>query len=62
VLPAIAAAIGLWLLLWVADLPVIGFFAGIAGALAIVFADLGMFIGAAIRGALRGGTTREAHA
>lgn len=62
VLPAIVAALGLWLLLWVADLPVLGFFAGLAGALWIVFADLGMFIGAAIGGALRGSGPREAHA
>lgn len=54
VLPAIVVAIGLWVLLSVLGLPVVGFLAGLAGALLVVFADLGIFIGAAIGGAVRG--------
>lgn len=52
VLPAIVVAIGLWLLLAVLDLPVIGFIAGIAVGLWILFSDLGLLLGAAVGGAL----------
>jgi hypothetical protein len=62
VLPAIVAAIGLWLLLSIASLPILGFFAGIAGLFAVLLADVGMFVGAAIGGAIRGARAHEAHA
>lgn len=53
VLPAIVVALGLWILLAVFDLGVFGFFAGVALGLMILLADVGLFIGAAIGGALR---------
>jgi hypothetical protein len=63
ILPAVVAAVALWLLLWILDLPVLGLFAGVAGAIAIVVSEFGLFIGAAIGGAVRGGRPEQpAHA
>jgi hypothetical protein len=52
IIPAIAVAIGLWLILALLDAPVIGFFAGAAAGVLILLADVGLFIGAAIGGAM----------
>lgn len=52
ILPAIVVAVGLWILLAVLDLPVVGFLAGVAIGLWILFSDLGLLLGAALGGAL----------
>lgn len=51
-LPAVLVAVGLWLIFALAEAPVIGLFAGMAMGLWIVLADVGLFIGAAVGGAL----------
>jgi len=51
-LPAVIVGAGLWLLLGVMDSPVLGFFAGAAGGLLVLLADVGLFIGALIGGFL----------
>lgn len=53
-LPALIVGGGLWLLLGVLDSPVLGFFAGAAGGLLVLLADVGLFIGALIGGYLAG--------
>lgn len=50
VLPAMASAFGLWVLLATLDFPVIGFFVGSAMGVHIVLSELGLFLGAAIGG------------
>lgn len=50
VLPAVIASFGLWVLLWALELPVIGFLAGLATAIIILLADIGIFIGAFVGG------------
>jgi hypothetical protein len=52
ILPAIVVAIGLWLILIAFDAPVIGFVAGTAAAVIVLLSDIGLFIGAAIGGAI----------
>src|SRR5690606_7493860 len=52
ILPAIAVAVGLWLLLIAFELPLLGFLASLAVGLIILLADVGLFIGAAIGGAI----------
>lgn len=52
ILPAIVVAAGLWLLLIILDFPVIGFIAGAAVGLLILLADVGVFLGAALGGAV----------
>lgn len=52
ILPAVAAAVGLWIIFAIAEAPVWGFLAGLTAATLVVLADLGIFIGAAIGGAL----------
>lgn len=59
VLPAIVVALGLWILLAVLDLGVLGFFAGAAAGLMILLADVGLFIGAAIGGAMRSSSSNR---
>ncbi|MFW7377265.1 MAG: hypothetical protein ACOH5I_00475 [Oligoflexus sp.] len=56
ILPAILASGGLWLLLAVLDLPVIGLIAGLAVGIVILLADLGIFLGAMIGGVMGRGT------
>jgi hypothetical protein len=51
-LPAAVVAAGLWLLLAVLGLPVLGGAAGLALGLLVLFADVGLFAGAAIGGAV----------
>ena len=55
VLPAIVAGIGIWLLLAVANAPVLGFFAGIAFGLWALISSIGLLVGAAIGGAVSPG-------
>lgn len=52
ILPAIVVGIGLWIILALLDAPLIGFFAGAALGVIVLFADIGLFIGAAIGGAM----------
>lgn len=52
ILPAVVVAAGLWILFAVADAPVWGLLAGLTGAVLVILADVGIFIGAAIGGAL----------
>lgn len=52
VLPAIVAGVVLWGLLALADAPVVGFLAGVAGTTWALLASIGMLIGAAIGGAV----------
>jgi len=51
IIPAIAAAIGLWILLALLHLPIVGFLAGATVGAFIVIADVGMLIGAVVGGA-----------
>lgn len=55
VLPAIAAGIGIWLLLAVFNAPVLGFFAGLAFGLWALISSIGLLIGALIGGAVAPG-------
>lgn len=52
ILPAIVVGFGMWLLMVAFDLPLIGIAAGFAVGILVLLADLGLFIGAAIGGAL----------
>lgn len=52
ILPAIIVGAGLWVLLAAFELPILGFVAGAAIGLLVLFADLGLFIGALIGGLL----------
>lgn len=52
VLPAVVVAAGLWILFALLDAPVWGVLAGLAVGGFIVLSDLGLFLGAAIGGAL----------
>lgn len=51
-MPAVFASILLWFLFSIVGLPVVGFFAGAGAALLVVLLDVGIFIGAAVGGAL----------
>jgi hypothetical protein len=50
ILPAILAGIGLWVLLVFIGAPILGFFAGMAGGILVLLADLGIFLGALVGG------------
>ncbi len=52
--PALVAAVGLWLLLIVAGMPFFGLVAGIATGGWIALSEIGLLLGAAIGGAVRG--------
>lgn len=52
VLPAVAVAVGLWILLSLLSMPIIGLFAGTTVGIWILLSDIGLFIGAAIGGAM----------
>jgi len=52
ILPAVVVAVGLWVLFAIAEAPVWGLVAGLTGATLVVLADVGIFIGAALGGAL----------
>jgi len=49
-LPAVVVAVGLWALLALAELPLVGMLAGVAIGLAVVFSELGLFLGAVVGG------------
>lgn len=51
-LPALFVGVGLWALLFVLDAPVWGLLAGMTGVMLIIVSELGLFVGAAIGGAL----------
>ncbi len=53
ILPAVVVAGGLWIAFAFLDAPIWGFLAGTAVGLIILLADVGLFIGAVIGGALR---------
>ena len=48
ILPALIVALGLWALLTVVGLPVIGFFAGAAVTVLIAVSEIGLFLGAVL--------------
>lgn len=50
VLPAIVLSVGTWLLLTAFDMPVVGLVAGTAIGFLVVFADIGLFLGAVVGG------------
>lgn len=50
--PAAVVALGLWLLLVAFEAPLLGLVAGTAAGILILLADLGIFVGAIIGGAL----------
>jgi hypothetical protein len=52
ILPAIIVAVGLWIIFAIGEAPVWGVLAGLTGATLVALADLGIFVGAAIGGAL----------
>ena len=52
VLPAIIAGLGIWVLLAVLALPVLGFFAGVAIGIWALLSSIGLLVGAAIGGAM----------
>jgi hypothetical protein len=52
ILPAVVVGVGLWILLAVFDLPIVGFFSGVAFGLWVVFSSLGVLLGAAVGGAI----------
>ncbi len=58
-IPAIVVAIGLWLIFALFDAGTLGFLAGIGVGFIILFADLGIFLGAAVGGYM---AERKAHA
>ena len=49
-LPAVVVAVGLWALLALAELPLLGMLAGVAIGLVVVFSELGLFLGAVVGG------------
>lgn len=52
IIPALLVAGGMWILLAMFDLPVLGFFAGIGVAILVVLAGMSMFLGALVGGLL----------
>lgn len=50
VLPALIVAAGIWLLLIALSLPVVGLLAGTTVGVLVLFADAGLFVGAAVGG------------
>jgi hypothetical protein len=54
VLPAVVVAVGLWSLLAVIDAPRLGAFAGLGIGMVVLLADLSIFVGALIGGAISG--------
>lgn len=58
-IPAAVVALATWLIIAFTDAPVIGLFAGLAAGILILFADFGLFVGAAIGGWL--GAQPRAH-
>jgi hypothetical protein len=52
ILPAAVVAVGLWLIFALAEAPVWGLLAGLTAAALVALADVGIFIGAAIGGAM----------
>lgn len=52
ILPAVVVSLGLWALFAFLDAPVIGIVAGTAVAVLVLLSDVGIFLGAAIGGAL----------
>lgn len=52
ILPAAVVAVGLWLLFALVEAPVWGLLAGLTAAALVALADVGIFIGAAIGGAM----------
>jgi hypothetical protein len=53
ILPAVLLALGLWVLLSVLGMPVLGVFAGLAVGVWVAVSDLGLFVGALIGGLVR---------
>lgn len=51
-LPALVVGLGMWLLLIILEVPIIGLIAGVALGTLVLLADVGIFIGALLGGAL----------
>jgi hypothetical protein len=51
-LPALVVAVALWIIFTIAEAPVWGLLAGVTGATLVVLAEVGIFVGAAIGGAM----------
>ena len=62
VLPAAIVSVGLWILLAMLDVPVLGFAAGAAVGILIVLADVGLFVGALVGGVAGTKTVPRAYA
>jgi hypothetical protein len=60
-IPAVLVSLVLWALFALFNAPVLGLFAGGTGFLVVVFADIGMFIGAWIGGLFAASGSRERH-
>lgn len=60
-LPALIVAVGLWILLALLELPIFGFVAGVAVGIWVLLSDVGLFIGAALGGAV-GNTSHQRRA
>lgn len=58
ILPAVIVGLGLWLLLAVMGLPLVGIIAGVAVSGWIALTEISLFVGAAIGGAIGSGTER----
>lgn len=52
ILPAVVVSVGLVVLFLLFEAPLLGLFAGLAGGILVLLADLGLFLGAAVGGAL----------
>ncbi|QRK13153.1 hypothetical protein JQX13_25875 [Archangium violaceum] len=59
ILPAIVVCVGLWLLLAVFNLPVVGFLSGVALGLWVLFSSIGVLVGAAVGGAMAGASSHR---
>jgi len=51
-LPAVAAGIGIWVLLAIFNAPIIGFFSGLAFGLWALISSIGLLVGAMLGGAI----------
>jgi hypothetical protein len=60
VLPALVVTLGLWLIVAAFGAPVLGFIGGTAAGIVVLLADLGIFVGAAIGGAIAQSRKRPA--
>lgn len=60
-LPALAAGIGIWILLAIFDAPILGFFSGLAFGVWALISSIGLLLGAMIGGAMAPHRPAEIH-